>query len=404
MLGFVLRLAARTAVSQRYRFAALVSTIALASSLLVVLSGLYLNASSFLAVELSGVPNLVVEPKRSIVQVGELNTTHVLALKSERHFWRNNILNAVPVQLAEGSVDGKRVKVAGVWFRRDVQTQNGSFPVGLLEFRGWRYSGEPPGEGSAVAGAALQVKPGEVLVLRVGNSSMRLRVAGVIETGSYWDRYLFVSLDALQRATGRRDLDMILVGALIKPKDELALKAELYGTEALSPEEFEAWYCSPYASAIAYTIEEVVPQGSVRVLRRVTEVQEELIRASSGAFLALFAASAVVALLSVLSALRMYTAAKRTELGVLRALGASEGKISAQLGVEVLLASLAAGLLAYPLSRWAASAISGAVFGVELSVQRELLLLSTSMPPAAALVALVLLRRELRQEVAEVLR
>ena len=197
---------------------------------------------------------------------------------------------------------------------------------------------------------------------------------------------------------------MILVGALIKPKDKLALKAELYGTEALSPEEFEAWYCSPYASAIAYTIEEVVPQGSVRVLRRVTEVQEGLIRASSGAFLALFAASAVVALLSVLSALRMYTAAKRTELGVLRALGASEGKISAQLGVEVLLASLAAGLLAYPLSRWAASAISGAVFGVELSVQRELLLLSASMPPAAALVALVLLRRELRQEVAEVLR
>ncbi len=407
MLGFALRFAARTALSQRYRFAALVGSIALASTLLVVLAVLYLNASSLLALELSGVPNLVVEPRKTAagVPLAELGTEDVLALKSGKHFWRNNILNAAPVLLAEGRAEGSEVKLAGTWFRREVEGENGSYPLGILEFSGWSYTGEPPASGTVVLGAGVGLaEPGDVVEIEAGSAARSFRVAGVLETGSYWDSYIFLPLEELQQMVGRSGIDMILVGALIKPKDELAVRAELYGTEALSPEEFEAWYCSPYASAIAYTIAEVVPNASVRVLRRVTEVQEELLRASSAAFVVLFAVSALVAVFSILSALRMYVSAKRRELGIMRALGASEARAGVQLALEVLAASLLAALLAYPLSGAVAGAVSRSVFGAELGSQGELLVLSLAVPPAASLVALLFLRRELGRELVEVLR
>ncbi|NOZ58874.1 MAG: FtsX-like permease family protein [Euryarchaeota archaeon] len=407
MLGFALRLVAKTALSQRYRFAALAGSIALASSLLVVLAVLYLNASSLLAVELSGVPNLVVEPKKTPagVPVAELSADQVPALKAREHFWRNNIQNAAPVLLAEGNAGGRELRLAGTWFRREVPSENGSYPFGVLEFRGWSYTGEPPGEGMVVLGAAVGIaQPGDAVEIETANSTRTFRVAGVLETGSYWDSYVFLSLEELQQMLGRTDIDLVLVGALIKPRDELAVRAELYGPEALSPEEFEAWYCSPYASAIAYTIAEVVPNSSVRVLRRVTGVQEELLRASSAAFLVLFAVSALVAVFSILSAVRMYVSAKRRELGIQRAIGASEARVAVQLGMEVLAASLLAALLAYPVSGTVAEAISRSVFGVELSSGLELLVLSLAMPPAASLVALFFLRKELSRELVEVLR
>jgi len=90
LISFLFRVVIRSMTVQKYRFASLVLTIVAASALLVILSTLYFNAESQLALELSGVPNMVVEPKKSIVAVTSLNTSDVLALKSKNHFWRNS--------------------------------------------------------------------------------------------------------------------------------------------------------------------------------------------------------------------------------------------------------------------------------------------------------------------------
>jgi len=405
LISFLFRVVIRSMTVQKYRFASLVLTIVAASALLVILSTLYFNAESQLALELSGVPNMVVEPKKSIVAVTSLNTSDVLALKSKNHFWRNNIVNAVPVMLAEGEIDEKRVKVAGVWFQKRLSIENESYVFGILRFKGWGYTGDEPDEGSVIIGANVGVADaGETVRLRIGNSEGEFRVAGVLKTGSFWDDYIFVELETLSNLTGRSDVDQILVSALIKPKDELAVRAELYGIESLSADEFEAWYCSPYASTIAYTIKEVLPNAEVKILRKVTEVQEGLIRTSSAVFAAMFGLTFVASITAIFSAEKMYVSSKMGELGIMAAIGASRQKILLQLMMEISVASLISAAVTYFLSRVVVEYISSSVFGVSFEADSTLVLASAGIPFLISIAALVLLRRGLERNVVDILR
>jgi len=396
MLSFLFRLAGKAALVQRYRFVSLALTIAIASTLLLTLSTLYLNAESQLAMELSGVPNLVVETEESMLAEKEFNTSAVLKLKSQKHFWRNNILNAAPISRLESH--GKEFKLAATWFSRNVTLDNESYSLGILEFEGWSYSGRVPKDNQVIVGE--NVPPGEELTLKIQGEEKNFEVAGVVSTGSYWDDYVFLNFDSLES----RGVDKILVGALIKPKDQLAVKAEKYGEESLSKEEFESWYCSPYASSIAYTIEEVLPGSEVEIQRRITEVQEGIIEASSKVFVALLALTLVAALLSIFSAERMYISAKRKEVGIMNALGASENKILLNLFVEISLGALISIPLSYGASKLATTYASREVFGIAFEAEGALIALAFILPFAVSLAPLLFARKALEKEAIEDLR
>ncbi len=405
-ISFLLRMVFRSVTVQKYRFLSMVITIATASTLLVVLSSLYLNAEAQLAMELSGVPNMVVEPKKNLVEESSLNISDVLAIKKKEHFWRNNIVNAVPVFLWDGETDGMKVKIAGVWFEKSVEVENESYTFGLLRFRGWNYSGELPDRNSAVLGAniAEQFEGDDSIRIVVNGKEVEMKVAGVLETGSYWDDYIFISLEKLGNLTEDNDVDMILVSALIKPKDELAVKAEIYGIDSLSPEEFETWYCSPYASSIAYTIEEVVPHGDVKILRRVTEVQEGLIRASSSVFASMFVLTAGISLIAIFTSEKMYVETGMRFFGIMAAMGISRQKLYLQVMAEIFTASLISAILTYFASIYIAGFVSRSVFGMEFEAISELLVLSVTVPVVISFIALALLRRGLERDVVEILR
>ncbi len=405
-ISFLFRMVFRSVTVQRYRFLSMVITIATASTLLVVLSSLYLNAEAQLAMELSGVPNMVVEPKRSLVEVTSLNISDVLAIKKKEHFWRNNIVNAVPVLLRDGEVKGVNVSVAGVWFEKNLQIENESYTFGLLRFKGWNYSGEFPDEDSVVLGAniAEQLVGMDSIRIKIDGKEVELKVAGVLKTGSYWDDYIFISLERMWNLTGKNEIDMILVSALIKPKDELAVKAELYGIDSLSPEEFEAWYCSPYASSIAYTIKEVIPNGDVKILRRVTEVQEGLIRASSSVFASMFVLTTGISLIAIFTSEKMYVETGMRFFGIMVAMGISRQKLYLQVMAEIFTASLISAILTYIASVYIVEFVSRSVFGIKFEALSELLVLSVTVPILISLIALALLRKGLERDVVEILR
>ena len=404
MISFLFRIAVKSAIVQKYRFASLTLTIAVASTLLVVLSALYFNVESQLSLDLSGVPNMVVEPKKSIVATSRLTVDDVLALKSEEHFWRNNIANAVPIMLAEGEIGGKRVKIAGTCFEMNISRENESYTFGLVKFEGWSYRGEKPNEDSVIIGANIDVgKMGGEVRINVGGSGRMFKVAGILKSGSYWDNYIFLDLEVLREMTGKDGLDQILVSALIKPKDELAVKAELYGADSLN-EEFEKWYCSPYASTIAYTIKEVIPHSEVRILRRITEVQEGIIKASSGVFAAMFVLTLIASITSIFSAEKMYVSSKKREYGVMATIGSSRLKVFLQLIVELSMASFLSGALSYLLSRAAVGFISASVFGVSFQANSALITASASAPFITSLLTLIFVKRDLERNVIEILR
>ncbi len=407
MFPFLFRMVLRAATVQRYKFIALTLTLAVASALLVILSSLYLNAKSQLKLELSGVPNFVVEPQKSIVNLTRLTSEDVAKLKSTDHFWRNNVINAVPMQQGQATLNGKDVETAGTWFQRLIEVEGETYPFGILKFKGWQYSGDQPDDQSVILGSALKgdLKTGQEVEVQIGSTTQTFPVAGFLETGSFWDNYVFLDLKVSQQFTGREALDQILISGLIKPKDELALKAEVYGPESLTPEEYEAWYCSPYASSIAYTIEEVIPQGRVRTLRRITEVQEGIIRSSGGVFGALFVVTLVVAVLAIFSAEKMYLTSKVKDFAILAALGASRQKSFIQLMLEISLASFFSMVLSYLAGKMLVARINAAVFGVKFTAEGTLLITSATLPLALAMVtALILVKKTFERNVMEILR
>lgn len=407
MIAFLLRIAIRSMVLQKDRFIALTVTIAVASALLVTLSSLYFNAESQLALGLSGIPNMTVMPKKSVVAVTRLTTDDVTALKSKTHFWRNNIVNAAPIAFAEGEINGKKVKIVGTWFDKTISIDNESYNLGLLNFKGWEQRGGKTDSNSVIVGANAATNDiiiGEQARVSINNLEKAFKVAKVLKTGTYWDDYIFLDLDMLKEMTGIGQLDQILVGALIKPKDQLAVKAELYGHESLSEKEHITWYCSPYVSSIAYTINEVIPQADVRVQRRITEVQEGIIRASSGVFAAMFLLTLVTSITAVFAGEKMYASSKMREFGIMVALGGSRQKIFLQLATEISLASLLSAVIAYLLSRTVVGLISASVFGISFQANTTLIATSVVIPFFTALVSMLFVRKGLEKDVVEIMR
>lgn len=402
MISFLFRTAFKSALVQRYRFVSLMVTIAIASALLVTLASLYVNAESRLALELSGIPNMVMEPKTSVVALSRLTADDVVALKSTEHFWRNNIVNAAPIMLADGEINGRKVKVAGTWFEREITADNKTYTLGLLKFKGWQQTGEKTEIDSIVVGANVSLQ-GETSIT-VGGSEKTFKVAKTLDTGSYWDDYIFMDLDVLKGMTRREELDQILVSSLIKPKDKLALKAETSGIESLTPDEFTAWYCSPYTEAIAYTIKEVVPQAEVKIQRRITEVQEGIIKASSSIFVAMFLFTLISSITAIFAGEKMYISSKMREFGVMAAIGASKQKIFLQLMTEIGMAALLSGGIAYGLSQIMVKLISRSVFGITFEANTTLIITSISIPFLASLASLIFVKKGLERNVVELLR
>lgn len=401
MISFLFRLARRAALTQKTRFAALTGTLCAASVLLVVLSALSLNAESQLTVALSGVPNLVVEPHHSIVATTTLATEDVAALKSKNHFWSSNVRTAAPLDELSGSVRGREQPIAATWFRRTLRVGEREHEFGLLTFDGWTYHGETPKRGEVIVGANLE--PGDSIRIVRNGSSRTYPVAGQIETGGRWDDYVFLEWSSRPPAKESGTVDEILVCALIKPTDRLALRAAQYGPESLSDEEYERWSCSPYASSVAHSIERILSHADVRVLRRVTGVQAGIIRASSGVFLFLFLLTLIVGVTAIFSAEKMYVTAHLQNFGIMRALGGSRRTLLVQLFVEFSLASVLSGVLTYALSTGIIRVITRFVLDAPFEAETTLLLASLVVPFLISIAALGLLHNHLHRDTSALL-
>lgn len=402
MISFILRLASRAARIKRLRFLSLTLTMAAAASLLVILSSVYLNAESRLTVDVSGVPNMVIQNDRNLLDADILRVQDVEVLKQKRHFWRNNVLNAIPVLEAKATVNGKVVKIAGTWFQKELSLEEEQYQFGLLEFDGWKYQGAVPENNGVIVGANLDST--DMVALTINGRRGEYNVAGKIETGSYWDDYIFMDVEKLKELTSRKSVDKILVSALIKPEDELSRKAEQFGVKTLNSEELEKWSCSPYAGSIAYSVGQVLPDKNVRVLRRITEVQGGVIKASTGIFFALFILTLASSLIAIISAEKMYVTSHIKDFGIMAAIGGSKQKIIMQLMVELAMASFISAVITYFLSALTLNYVSYAVFNIEFSSHQLLLIMSFAIPFLISFSALMFVRNGLTKNTAELLR
>jgi len=339
-------------------------------------------------------------------------------------FWRFNImafspLLEVPVDVWSPTVKYKwtprvaaRSTLLGTWSEHFVPVPDGSTYVTGIDKTNpwWRVEGKWFKEGSEEC--VLGVKIARRLGAKVGDSLNvnandvtgfhTLRVVGLLSTGGPEEDEVVAPLDLAQKLAEKPgQYRRLYISALTKPEDAFARK----DPKTMTGEEYDRWYCSPYISSIALQVSEVLKGTDVRVIRRVAEGEGTILtRVRTLLWLVTFAAL-LAAALAVGASAAASVIERRTEIGLMKALGAGSALVGILLAAEQLLVAFVGGGIGYCIGIFLARVLGEKVFGFAPAPKIFLLFIVLAL---AALITLLgsayPLRRASRYDPAPILR
>jgi len=339
-------------------------------------------------------------------------------------FWRFNIMAFAPIlevpieawsptsRIWSNPGIAEKTTLVGTWSQHSVRVPDGSTFVTGIERTSpwWTVEGEWFAEGSdqCLVGSALAkrfgVKTGDTLNIKANDQTgwRNLRVVGVLTTGGPEDSAVVAPLGiAQQLAEKPGQYRRLYVSALTKPEDAFARK----DTNTMTPAEFEKWYCTPYISSIALQISDELKGTDVRVIRRVAEGEGNILtRVSTLLWLVTFA-SLLAAALAVGASAAASVIERRTEIGLMKALGANSGLVGVLLAAEQLLLAFVGGGLGYAVGILMARLLGGRIFGFTPEPKPFVLLIILVLASLTTLLGSALpLRRASRYDPAPILR
>jgi putative ABC transport system permease protein len=290
-------------------------------------------------------------------------------------FWRNNVIGFapfldVPVTIAAGgSQEISHEELIGTWYSHSVTVPDDkAFTTGISATDPWwrvdgRWFSDPADEG--VVGFALaqrlNLRAGSKVKIDAAGRSHTLTITGIVSTGGREDNSILAPLEIAQDLAGRPGAyRRLLVSALTKPADAFSER----DPSTMTPVEYDRWYCSPYISSISHQIQQQLPGVEVRAIRQVAEGEGRILTRVSGlmwivTIAALFAAALAVGATSATTVLE-----RRSEIGLMKALGASRRAVGAFFAAEQLLLAFVGGVLGYAIGVVLARALGIGIFGV----------------------------------------
>ncbi len=400
-----------------------IAAVALASSIAAAMLAVLVDIGDRVSRELRSFgANLLVTPQAAAlpVEIGGIDYRPVADAtfipestlpKLKATFWRNNITAFAPFLPATVELGGNKVVVEGTWFYRQYTAPgNEKLHTGVRDLnRTWKVDGawieDPaadPAAQEALVGSALarrlDVRPGG----RVTLWGQPFVVHGLLLTGGEEDDQIFTRLETVQQFTGRPgQVSRIQVGALTKPEDAFARK----DPTRMTTEEYDRWYCTPYISSIAHQIHEQLPMAVARPIRRVADNEGRILSQVRLLMLLVSVAAMVTAALMIWSAMATTVLERRSEIAVMKAVGAQNGLIAALFAVEVGLQGAVGGALGVLAGVALARQVSWQVFHSPLELSPLLPVLVILAAVAASLAgSAVPMRAALRLEVAPVLK
>ncbi len=343
-------------------------------------------------------------------------------------FWHNNIIAFAPVLEARIASSKPRFSTAsasfvrtavngdaeliGTWSHHSVALPDGGvFITGLPKTNPWwQIAGSwfTDDAEECIVGKTFAKKNGVEIgsPVYLGGSNpdqgRALRVTGIFASGGAEDDAVVAPLSIVQdylKQPGQ--YRRLYLSALTKPEDDFARRSPA----TMSPDELERWSCSPYVSSIAYSIKQVLPGADVRVIRRIAEGEGRiLVRVRTLLWLVALAAL-LTAALAVGASSAASVIERRTEIGLMKALGAGSAMVGSLLATEQLLLGVVGGGLGYALGIFLARVVGEKIFGV--APQPSFLVLLVILGLAAGVTLLgssIPLRRAARYEPAPILR
>jgi putative ABC transport system permease protein len=353
-------------------------------------------------------------------------------------FWHNNIRAFAPILEdhadvliggAESGADKQHpyvelrptaddaVRIIGTWIGHSLLLPDGSaFTTGADKTNPWwnvdgRWFKEAADEcvvGRRLA-QKLRLKVGDSIYLAGSGPHVQLRsalpsflVTGILSTEDNEEDAIVLPLTTVQNLSEHGgQYRKLYVSALIKPEDDFARR----DPKTMKPDELERWSCSPYVSSIAYSIKQVLPGSDVRVIRRVADGEGKILtRVRTLLWLVTFA-SLLAAALAVGASSAASVIERRTEIGLMKALGAGSGTLGWLLAAEQLLLAFVGGCIGYALGLLLARFLGTRIFGVP--PEPSLLVLGVILVLAAGVTLLgsaLPLRRAARFDPAPILR
>jgi putative ABC transport system permease protein len=341
-------------------------------------------------------------------------------------FWHNNILAFAPMLevFADFGIDHQQsgfatqgqARLIGTWAEHAIRLSDGrDFVTGIVKTNPWwkidgRWFKEDAKE--VVVGAALAQKLGlhlgSKVFLNVDDPSKMVQlsvpfsVVGTVSGGGTEDDAFVLSLaDVQQLARKPGQYGKLYVSALTKPEDDFARR----DPKTMNPDELERWSCAAYVSSIAYSIKQVLPGSDVRVVRRVADGEGRILSRVQMLLWLVTLAALLAAALAVGASSAASVIERRSEIGLMKALGAGSGTIGFLLAAEQLLLAVAGGAAGYVIGILLARIVGQKIFGV--TPQPSLLVLAVILGLAAAVTlagSAIPLRRAARYEPAPILR
>lgn len=288
-------------------------------------------------------------------------------------FWRNNILGFAPFLDVPATANGKSETLIGTWYAHKVAVPDGTnFQTGLSATQSsWKIQGRWFGDASAeaVVGSSLAArdlsdfaigKTIDVAKTASAQSTLPLTITGIVTTGGAEDDAILVPLSIAQSISGRPgEYRQLLVSALTKPADALAMR----NPSTMTPAEYDRWYCSPYISSISYQIENVIPNTSVRAIRKVAETEGRVLSRISSLLWIVTIAALIAAGLAVAATSATTVLERRAEIGIMKAIGATNFVVTSIFLVEQLLLAILGGTIGFGLGVIIARTLGESVFG-----------------------------------------
>jgi len=332
-------------------------------------------------------------------------------------FWRFNIIGFapvldVPVQAFGSSPSATSTTFIGTWSEHVVPIPDGStFTTGIQKTNPWwhvegKWFADDSNEcliGSDLAKSiGLHVGDSVTIPTSVAEEKINLRVVGIVTTGGLEDSALVGPMKIAQTLSGKDgQYRQLYVSALTKPEDPFARR----DPKTMSPADYDKWYCSPYVSSIALQISQVLKGADVRVIRRVADGEGRILsRVRTLLWLVTFAAL-LAAALAVGASAAASVIERRTEIGLMKALGADSNLVGILLAAEQMLVAFVGGGVGYSIGIVLARLLGQRIFGY--APEPRLFVLFVVLAVAALITllgSLFPLRRAARFEPAPILR
>lgn len=289
-------------------------------------------------------------------------------------FWAYNIVDYTPYLNTWVSCnnDSKHTKMVGTWFNNHMNLPTGeSVDTGMIRLKNWwEVQGEWLSENdsdSVMLGKIFAdrngFKVGDEIQLKSNNLNKKLKVKGIFSSGSDEDAFIYATLKTAQEFAGVTGVvNKVEVSALTTPDNDLARKAAK-NPLSLTIKEWEVWYCTAYVSAICYQITEVMTDSVAKPIRQVAESEGDILNKTTLLMVLITVLTLIGSGFGISNLITASVMERSNEIGLQKAIGASNGRIISIILVEIILTAIFGTVIGYGVGLLLTQIIGLTVFG-----------------------------------------